>query len=232
MPVHLAYEFEFARRLTDLRVRSRRTPAPPNGMTEANDELKSDLRTRMRTLLDDLDETSRHDGSAAACAHLTGLDAFKHASVVMLYMPLAGEVDLTPAAIRCFQDGKTVCVPRVDWKRRDMVPVEISSFDDEVMTTDDHGLRTPQGGRPLVPTLIDLVVVPGLAFDSSGNRLGRGGGFYDRFLRHLRRSAATVGLAFDVQIIDCVPADERDFGVDTIVTDRRVCHIGGSRTRS
>ena len=220
MPVHLAYEFEFARRLTDLRVRSRRTPAPPNGMTEANDELKSDLRTRMRTLLDDLDETSRHDGSAAACAHLTGLDAFKHASVVMLYMPLAGEVDLTPAAIRCFQKGKTVCVPRVDWKRRDMVPVEISSFDDEVMTIDDHGLRTPQEGRPLVPTLIDLVVVPGLAFDSS------------RFLRHLRRSAATVGLAFDVQIIDCVPADERDFAVDTIVTDRRVCHIGGSRTRS
>ena len=207
------------------------TGTPP-GMTEANHELKSDLRTRMRNLLDGLDEASRHDGSAAACAHLTGLDVFKHASVVMLYMPLVGEVDLTPAAIRCFRQGKTVCVPRVDWKRRDMVPVEISSFDDEVMTIDDHGLRTPQGGRPLVPALIDLVVVPGLAFDSDGNRLGRGGGFYDRFLRRLRRSAATVGLAFDVQIIDRVPADERDFGVGTIVTDRRVCSIGGSRTRS
>ena len=83
-----------------------------------------------------------------------------------------------------------------------------------------------------MPTLIDLVVVPGLAFDSGGNRLGRGGGFYDRFLARLRRSAVTIGLAFDLQIIDRVPADDRDFAVGTIVTDRRVCHIGGSRTRS
>ena len=152
--------------------------------------------------------------------------------MVMLYMPLATELDLTPAAISCFQSGQTVCVPRVDWKGRDMVPVEISSFDDEVMEVGEHGVRTPRGGRPLVPHLIDLVIVPGLAFDPSGNRLGRGGGFYDRFLRRLRRSATTVGLAFDVQIIDTVPANDRDFAVTTIVTDRRVCHTGGSRARS
>ena len=62
-------------------------------------------------------------------------------------------------------------------------------------------------------------------------QLGRGGGFYDRFLRRLRRSATTVGLAFDIQIIDDVPADDRDFSVDIVVTDRRVTHAGGSRTR-
>ncbi len=112
-----------------------------------------------------------------------------------------------------------------------MVPVEISSFDDEVMEIDDHGLRTPRDGRPLVPRLIDLVIVPGLAFDTAGNRLGRGGGYYDRFLRRLRRSATTVGLAFDAQIVDAVPADDRDFGMDIIVTDRRVCRTGGSRSR-
>ena len=56
----------------------------------------------------------------------------------------------------------------------------------------------------LVPHLIDLVIVPGLAFDTTGNRLGRGGGFYDRFLRRLRRSATTVGLAFDAQVVDTV----------------------------
>jgi len=201
-------------------------------MTEANHELKSDLRARMRSLLDDLDETFRHDASAAACAHLTGLDAFQHASVVMLYMPLPTEVDLTPIAIRCFQGAKTVCVPRVDWRGRDMVPVEISSFDDETMAVDNHGLRTPRTGRPIVPSLIDLVIVPGLAFDPAGNRLGRGGGFYDRFLRRLRRSAITAGLAFDAQLIESVPADDRDFALDIIVTDRRVSQVRGSRARS
>lgn len=211
---------------------ARRVHRRPTVMSEANHELKSDLRARMRRLLEDQDESFRHDASAAACAHLTGLEVFRHASVVMLYMPLPTEVDLTPAAIRCFQEAKTVCVPRVDWRGRDMVSVEISSFDDEVIAVDDHGLRTPRAGRPIVPSLIDLVIVPGLAFDPAGNRLGRGGGFYDRFLRRLRRSAVTAGLAFDAQIIDAVPADDRDFAVDFIVTDRRVSHIKGSRARS
>ncbi len=201
-------------------------------MSQASDEVKSNLRDRMRKLLADLGPEYRHDASAAACARLAALEAFRHASVVMLYMPLPAELDLTAAAIGCYRQGKTVCVPRVDWKGRDMVPVEISSFDDEVMEIDDHGLRTPRQGRPLVPRMIDLVIVPGLAFDTAGNRLGRGGGFYDRFLRRLRRSTATVGLAFDAQIVESVPTGDLDFGMDTIVTDRRVCQTGGSRTRS
>lgn len=200
-------------------------------MTEQPPESKSDLRERMRALLAGMDATFRHDASAAACALLTGLESFRHASVVMLYMPLPSEVDLTPAALRCFREGKTVCVPRVHWKRRDMDPMEIRSFDDEEMDADEHGLRTPRAGTPLVPTLIDLVVVPGLAFDPGGHRLGRGGGFYDRFLRRLRRSATSVGLAFDAQVIDEVPADDRDFAVDVVVTDRRVTYAGGSRAR-
>ena len=197
-----------------------------------SDEVKSNLRDRMRKAMADLGPESRHDASAAACLRLATLEAFRHASVVMLYMPLPTELDLTAAAIRCYRQGKTVCVPRVDWSRRDMVPVEISSFDDEMMEIDDHGLRMPREGSPLVPRLIDLVIVPGLAFDTAGNRLGRGGGFYDRFLRRLRRSATTVGLAFDAQIVDAVPVDDGDFGMDIIVTDRRMCQTGGSRTRS
>ena len=200
-------------------------------MIEENDQGKSDLRGRMRSLLAAMDDRMRHDASAAACANLHGLEAFRHASVVMLYMPLAGELDLTPAAIRCFGTGKTVCVPRVDWKRRDMEPVEISSFDDEILDADERGIPTPWQGAPVVPSLIDLVVVPGLAFDARGNRLGRGGGFYDRFLRRLRRSATSVGPAFDAQIIDAVPADDRDFRVDIVVTDRRVTHAAASRAR-
>ncbi len=191
-------------------------------MTEAPHQKKEDLRARMRETLSGLDDVFRHNASAAACGNLIKLDAFRHASVVMLYMPLADEVDLTPAAIRCFATGKTVCVPRVDWKRSDMEAVEITSFDDEVMDVDAHGIRTPREGTPLLPKLIDLIVVPGLAFDPTGNRLGRGGGYYDRFLGRLRRSATTVGIAFDMQVINAVPADDRDRAVEIVVTERRV----------
>ena len=200
-------------------------------MTDNHRQRKTDLRSRMRAKLADMDDAVRHDASVAACTHLAALDEFRHASVVMLYMPLADEVDLTPAAIRCFQTGKTVCVPRVDWKRREMDAVEVTSFDDEVMDIDEHGLRTPRHGAPVLPAVIDLVVVPGLAFDPSGQRLGRGGGYYDRFLHRLRRSATSVGLAFDVQVVDQVPADERDTSVDVLVTDRRVTRAAGARAR-
>ncbi len=200
-------------------------------MSQDNDQRKSDIRVDMRATLASLSDQDCRAASAAACSHLTSLEAFHHASTVMLYMPLANEVDLTAAAIRCFQSGKVVCVPRVDWKRREMDAAEVSSFDDHVMEVDEHGIRTPRQGPPLVPAVIDLVVVPGLAFDPHGNRLGRGGGYYDRFLRRLRRTAATVGLAFDVQIIDAVPADDRDFSVDIIVTDRRVAHVRRTRAR-
>ena len=200
-------------------------------MSEQNSQQKAEIRRAVLAKVAAMSDKQRHDGSVAACSRLTALEVFQHASVVMLYMPLASEVDLTPVAIRCFQTGKTVCVPLVDWKRRDMEPVEVTSFDDHVMEVDEHGLRMPRGGAPIPPNLLDLVVVPGLAFDAHGHRLGRGGGYYDRFLGRLRRTAATVGLGFDVQITDEVPVNDGDVSVDIVVTDRRVTHARGSRTR-
>lgn len=198
---------------------------------EPEHDPKADIRADMRQRLNALSDQDRQGQSAAACARLATVDAFRHANVVMLYMPLAREVDLTPAAIRCFQLGKTVCVPRVDWDRHDMTPVEVSSFDDHVMDVDIHGLRQPRDGRPVLLSLIDIVVVPGLAFDTQGNRLGRGGGFYDRFLTRIRPGCTRIGLGFDFQIVDHVPVNERDMSVDIVVTDRRVAHTNPQRHR-
>ena len=200
-------------------------------MSESQDQQKIEIRGDIRAKLAAMSDEQWHEASAAACSRLTALEVFQHASVVMLYMPLAVEVDLTPAAIRCFQMGKVVCVPRVDWERRDMEPVEVTSFDDHVMEVDEHGLRNPRGGVPILPSLLELVVVPGLAFDAHGHRLGRGGGFYDRFLSRLRRSTTTVGLGFDLQVTDEVPVNEDDVSVEIVVTDRRVTYARGSHTR-
>ena len=200
-------------------------------MTDPSDKARAEIRARMQAKLAAMSDAERHEASSAACTRLAGLEVFKHAGLVMLYMPLAGEVDTTSLAIRCFQMGKTVCVPRMDWKRKDLNAVEVTGFDDHVMETDEHGLRSPRGGRLVVPESIDLVVVPALAFDTQGNRVGRAGGYFDRFLLRLKRSAVSVGLAFDGQIIDAAPVSERHVRLDVIVTDRRVSHARRSRSR-
>jgi 5-formyltetrahydrofolate cyclo-ligase len=184
-------------------------------------QAKADRRADMRRVLAAMAPEDRRERASLATRRLVGLDVFRKATVVMLYMAMETELDTTAIALRAFQLGKVVCVPRVDWERRDMHAVEVSSFDDHIMEVDEHGVRMPVGGRLVVPETIDLVIVPALAYDPSGNRLGRGGGYYDRFLSRLRRSATKVGLAFDVQIIDEVPVEERDVQVDMIVTDRR-----------
>ena len=191
---------------------------------------KADVRGQVKAKLASMTSQQKHDASANACKRLAELTPFQDASIVMLYMPMANEVDLTPVAIRCFQAGKTVCVPRVDWRRKDMDAVEVHSFDDHIMELDEHGLRTPREGAPMPSNLIDLVVVPGLAFDAHGHRLGRGGGYYDRFLSKLRRSATSIGLAFEAQMIDQVPINQDDVSVNIVVTDRRVTNAPRSRT--
>lgn len=183
---------------------------------------KQETRTRIRATLAAMTAEDRHQKSAKICARLESLDAFRAAQTVMMYMPLPEEVDVLAIAIACFQQGKSVCVPRVNWHRKDMTPVEIQSLNDEAMDLDEHGIRTPREGEVVLPELIDLVIIPGIAFDTCGNRLGRGAGYYDRFLSRLNRRTAKIGVAFERQIIDTVPMGDKDVRVDLVVTDRRV----------
>ncbi len=190
-------------------------------MSDPNDP-KQVIRNEIRQKLAAMSEEHRHRDSTIACSRLCSLEAFQHARVVMLYMSLATEVDVTSIALKCFQLGKTVCVPKVDWKRRDMIAVEVNAIDDRVMDIDEHGIRTPKHGQPIPPSMLDLVVSPGLAFDAHGRRLGRGGGFYDRFLSRTRDSAVRVGIAFDGQVIDDIPTQDHDVMVDIVITERRI----------
>jgi 5-formyltetrahydrofolate cyclo-ligase len=183
---------------------------------------KRAIRRRMRTVLAELEPRDRREASAAACRRLVELDAWRRASCVMLYLPLASEIDVLAAAVQAFRGDRTVCVPHVDWDRGDMAPVAVRSFDDAVLEADGTGVRTPVGGRPVVPDAIDLVVIPALAYDLAGHRLGRGGGYYDRFLPRLRRDAVRVGLVFDRQLVDAIPTEAHDVAAHVVVTERRL----------
>ena len=194
-------------------------------------DIKRCLRKKALASMKAIDPADRQTKSRAACQRILQRECFQHAHTVMLYMPMPSEIDVTPLAIRCFQTGVTVCVPRVDWERREMTPVEVASFNDAMMDVDDHGIRTPRRGRMILPSTIDLVIVPGLAFDTAGNRLGRGGGFYDRFLNRVSKSTGRIGICFDEQVIEHVPSEPLDMKVDLLITDRRSTRTGGTQRK-
>jgi 5-formyltetrahydrofolate cyclo-ligase len=187
----------------------------------AHDSKKKTLRATLREQLRAVAPDEIRSRSAAACDKLTATEEFAASRALMIFLPLAYEVDATPIAVRAWQMGKMVTVPRVGYEQRHMIPIEIRSLS-EAMNEDHYGVRTPAHGEPIPVDLVDLVVVPGLGFDTQGHRLGRGGGFYDRFLSQAAFGGATCGLALDEQIVESIPALGHDVMLDMLVTDQRV----------
>jgi 5-formyltetrahydrofolate cyclo-ligase len=180
-------------------------------------DAKALLRSRMRSLLKSLSDADMSARSALACARLVRTGQFGGARAVMLYLALPHELDCRHAIEAAWRCGKSVLVPRVNWSTRRIEPVPCRSFDN--LTPGRYGLREP-AGEPVAPGAIDMVVVPALAYDLSGRRLGRGGGFYDRFLASPDLRAAKCGFALAEQVLPRVPADQHDQRVDMLVTDR------------
>ncbi len=192
--------------------------------------MKQSLRKTIRQKLADIDPAVLQAKSMAACKRLMDQPEFRQTRVVMIYMPLPREVDISPVALRSWQEDKTVCAPRLSWSQRHMLPVEIRSLESGLTTT-RHGLREPAAGEPMPVDMIDMVIVPALAYDHQGNRLGRGAGFYDRFLASPYFRGLAVGLAFREQIVDQVPMQESDQPVHMLVTDEDVFRFGAPRSR-
>jgi 5-formyltetrahydrofolate cyclo-ligase len=180
---------------------------------------KAAIRRQLREALASMSESDRHAKSVAACALLAASPEFSMARVVMLYLATATEVDTAPLAIRAWQAGKTVVVPKVSWDQRRMLPVEISSLNTDNLTTTGPGVREPIAGTPVPVPEIDLVVVPGLGFTATGYRIGRGMGFYDRFLAQDNFIGVSCGLAFNEQIVADLPVLDHDMPLSMLATE-------------
>ena len=146
---------------------------------------------------------------------------YRKAEVALIFLTGAGEIDTTHLALQCWADAKRVLAPRVSWEQRRMIPIEIRSLTSDVRPS-VMGLREPVEGLPFPVADIDLIVVPGIAFDAEGHRIGRGRGFYERFLTHPDRRAIVCGLALETQFFEQVPHDETDVRVDMLATDTGV----------
>lgn len=190
-------------------------------------ERKRALRAEARGWTAALSGEERRARSSTACARLAQTREFAAARTVMLFLSAAGEVDTSGLALRCWQAGKLVCVPRVvSWNEARMLPVEITSLGDEQVAPVGHGFREPLAGRPVPIGSIDLAIVPGLAFTAAGARLGRGRAFYDKFLALTEWAGASCGLCYERQVIAEVPVEPHDVALNLLVTDDGVRRFG------
>lgn len=166
---------------------------------------KQALRKKFLALLKNQKEGLRNQKSKLIAGKFCSLMEFHSAHCVMIYSALQEEVDTAGIRAQAHTLGKKVAFPMMIDKSKDMIPVMVSAK--ERLEPGPYGIRQPVNPCHQICDLqeIDLVAVPGVAFDHKGNRLGRGQGCYDRFLKKLPPATSTVGLAFDFQVVEDLP---------------------------
>ncbi len=184
---------------------------------------KAQLRRKLQNCLLAIPSEQRNEKSRKACRNLLSISEFQSASTVMMYLSLPHEADTSEAILHAWQLGKVVAVPKISWQQRHMMPVQIHSLETG-FSTSSSGLRNPIAGLPMPFEEIDLVVTPAVGFDRKGNRLGRGGSYYDRFFANAELNAARCGFGFAEQIIETIPVTEHDEPVDFLVTDEEIIY--------
>jgi 5-formyltetrahydrofolate cyclo-ligase len=194
-------------------------------------EAKQAMRTAIAAARDALDATWRARASASLVDRIAALDTFGRARTVLLTAPFRSEWNAAPLIVRALAAGKLVALPRVDESSR---MLELCSVVDPAsdIVTGYRGLPEPAPHCERVATAwIDWVLVPGIAFDRTGARLGYGGGYYDRLLPLLPSRATRVAGAFSAQVVDAVPSAPHDIRMDTVVTEAGVVTDGENERR-
>jgi len=182
-------------------------------------EQKAAIRARVRAGLEALSESERATASVEVCRRLKQQAIWQRARTVLFYAPVPGEVDVWPLAAEAIASGKQVALPRFDPSAGKYAAHRIG---DPVrdLRIGRFGIREPGPGCARLATdRADLILVPGVAFDLRGNRLGRGRGYYDRLLAEV--AGPRCGVAFDAQIVAGLPREAHDLRMDMIVTPTR-----------
>jgi len=168
------------------------------------------------------------DGSARIAGCFCAWPLYHAAATVMFYLAMPDELQTERMICDALEQGKQVCVPLLTPKYGEMTAARITGFD--CLITGRLGLKMPDPAKAQIvqPSAIDLVVVPGVAFDATGNRLGMGAGYYDRFLAETRRSTL-LGLAWNCLPSESIPFDEHDIRMHYLLTEGGFLSCGQGR---
>lgn len=193
---------------------------------------KTALRKQMLQLRSQLKPKYLENSSKRMGGQIAALSAFRDAELVMLYHSFKNEAGTLPLIQYCLNTNKKVALPLVV-KTEDSV-LELRAYQIpglDALKPGSMGIMEPDPllCEPVDPAMIDLIVVPGIAFDSTGGRIGYGKGCYDRFLPHLLDDVPIIGLAYDFQVLPRVPQENTDVRMDAIVTEKGILTMPHSK---
>ncbi len=175
------------------------------------------MRAAARARVGAMSAQEKKRASAAVCERL---GAVVGDGVVLAYLADELEPGLDALIERWIGEGRIVVAARCDWESRTFEAVRMQSLGDVEVRR--HGVREPASGEVIAPDELGVVLAPGAAFDAGGGRLGRGGGFYDRFFARVPASVRRVGVCFGAQVVDRVPRGGHDALVGCVVTESGV----------
>ena len=181
--------------------------------------MKHKIRKEIKSKFKAYSSLEKSGKSAIIKSKLFNIEEFKKAKVVMFYVSLKDEVDTFIMIDEALKAGKRIAVPVILKEEKRLIAGEIHNRLED-LESQHFGIYQPRQDRVKEIPLddIDLVVVPGVAFDRKNIRLGRGHGYYDRFLSGLPKKTKTIGLAFDFQVLEDLPQDPHDVPVSKIIT--------------
>jgi len=181
--------------------------------------VKKAIRTAMKARLNGVSPHETLSASKSVLAQLEGLDQWNRAETVLAFLHMRDELNTTPILKAVLVQGKTLAVPKVTGE--DLVFYQITDLENDVVPG-AFGILEPVPGLPEIDikTLSEkhsVALVPGLAFDKENFRLGRGKGFYDRFLASGGNSLFKIGIGYSFQLVDHVPREPHDLQLDAVI---------------
>lgn len=182
---------------------------------------KNELREEYKKIRNNINIKSKEQKTEEITKRFINTTQFKNAEIIAIYKSFSSEVSTEEIIKYALKSGKKIALPRVNKSKLDFY--EIKSIDEKLIKS-NFGIEEPiENSKTFVDKQkIDLVIVPGLAFDKEKNRLGYGGGFYDRFLAGI--NALKIGICFDEQLLknETLPVKETDIKLDIIITDKEM----------
>lgn len=188
-------------------------------------EKKIEIRNDIKTMIDKISVKDLSKRTKIIENSLFELANFLESSIALLYLAKEGEVTTNGILERCIELNKIIVLPAFEIEKHTMKLMKVDHFDSDLVPG-KRGILEPDINRcKIVPIeSIDIAIIPGLAFDEKGGRIGTGEGYYDRFIPKLSNTTRKVALALDEQIIQQVPMESHDKHVDIIITDERIIY--------
>lgn len=187
-------------------------------MTDRKHTMRRDVVDSLRSM----DAETRRQDEDVVHRDLRALVEARGAQTIFVYLADTDELNLDSIVAEWIEGGRRLAAPRLRDRRGEMEAAELGSLAPTSLDVDRYGLRSPKASAPAIAVdAFDLIVVPGVAFTLDGHRLGRGGGYYDRWLALLPESTPRIGVCHRVQIVEAMPIEAHDRPMHRVLTGPR-----------